>query len=266
MCDRRVAGMADFGGRWAAEGFSSHRHLNAGGYSQNVLTDRRILITGASSGIGRGLALVFAGHGAQVWGVGRDEQRLAEVRASAGSDRVSTIAVDLTSSTGPTSVADALGEEGVDVVIHAAGLLGPADTALVDYPEDVWNDVLAANLTAVQRLHRVLSPILDRGINPTVIALSSTVGREARAGWGAYAISKHALEAWVATLALEWHGRVYSVNPGATRTPMRAAAAPDEDPATLPTAQDIAPIFVRLASAEVDEESGTLFNARDWIN
>lgn len=230
-----------------------------------MLDGRRILVTGASSGIGRGLSEVYAGAGATVWGVGRDLNRLDETAHACPDSAFIPVRADLTASDGPARVFDSLNGSPLDVVVHAAGLLGPADTTLAEYPDAAWERVFAINLTAVQQLHRAVLPALDSGVRPTVIALSSTVGREARAGWGAYAISKHALEAWVATLALEWSGRVYSVNPGATRTPMRAAAAPEEDPLTIPSPQDISPIFVRLARSDADEPSGGQYNARDHL-
>jgi NAD(P)-dependent dehydrogenase (short-subunit alcohol dehydrogenase family) len=81
-----------------------------------------------------------------------------------------------------------------------------------------------------------------------------------------YAVSKHALEGWLGTLAAEWPtGRVYSVNPGGTRTPMRAQARPDEDPATVPAPEEIAPLFLRLAHPGAPEPSGSILEARDWI-
>lgn len=230
-----------------------------------MLTERRIVVTGASSGIGRGLCVAYAAHGARVWAVGRDPARLASTVDEARKGAVSVVAADLVVDDGPERVAESLDGSGVDVVVHAAGLLGPASTSLRDYPDADWDEVFAANVTAVHRLHRALGPALGSGTSPTVIGVSSTVGREPRAGWGMYAISKHALEAWLGILALEWEGRVYSVNPGATRTPMRAAAAPDEDPSTLPTPDDIAPIFLRLAHEEVPDPSGARFDARDWI-
>lgn len=230
-----------------------------------MLSGRRIVVTGASSGIGRGLTVEYARHGARVWAVGRDEGRLTETLASAEPAAVTPVMADLTTSSGPAAVARAASEGPVDVVVHAAGLLGPPDTRLVDYPDEEWDAVFDANVTAVQRLHAALAPLLDAGSTPTVIGVSSTVGREPRAGWGMYAISKHALEAWLGILAAEWpEGRVYSVNPGGTRTPMRAAAVPDEDPATVPTPDDIAPIFLRLAHPGSPEPSGGIFNARDW--
>ncbi len=81
-----------------------------------------------------------------------------------------------------------------------------------------------------------------------------------------YAISKAGLENWLEVLADEWDGRVYSVNPGGTATPMRAEAMPEEEPTTIPTPTDIAPIFLRLAAAGVTEPSGSKFDARDFID
>ncbi|MBI5157428.1 MAG: SDR family NAD(P)-dependent oxidoreductase [Acidimicrobiia bacterium] len=231
-----------------------------------MLHGRRIVVTGASSGIGQGLAGAFVDAGATVWGVGRDPEALAETaRHHPG---MSTVAADLTTTAGRRAVATAIDHGGsrLDVVVHAAGLLGAPGTTLDAYPEREWREVFDVNLTAVQFLHRELVPALERGDTPTVIAMASTVGRLPRPGWGAYAVSKHALEGWVALLALEWpHGRVYSVNPGGTRTPMRARAMPDEDPATLPTPADIAPLFLHLAHPQAPEPSGAILDARDWI-
>lgn len=228
------------------------------------LDGRNIVVTGASSGIGRELCHVYAENGAAVWAVARDAERLAGTVADAPAGvAVAAVAADLTHDDGPPTVAAALGGERVDVVVHAAGILGPRDTLLADYPADEWDEVMAINLTAVQRLYRALGPAVPDDPASAIIGVSSTVGREARAGWGAYAISKHALEAWLDTVALEWRGRVYSVNPGATRTPMRAAAAPDEDPTTIPSPRDISPIFLRLAHRDCQEPSGMRLDARD---
>lgn len=231
-----------------------------------MLQGRRIVVTGASSGIGRGLARAYSSAGARVWAVGRDTQALAET-ARTHPDML-PVAADLTTTAGRRAVATAVDHGGgtLDVVVHAAGMLGPPAVALSVYPEPAWREVLDINLTAVQLLHQDLVSALEGGTVPTVIALASTVGRIPRPGWGAYAVSKHALEGWVALLALEWqHGRVYSVNPGGTRTPMRARAVPAEDPATLPTPADIAPLFLHLAHPQAPEPSGAILDARDWI-
>ncbi len=229
-----------------------------------MLTGRRVVVTGASSGIGRALCVAYARAGARVIGVGRDLARLGAVAAEAPG--MVPVPADLTSSTGRAGVAAALDGEAIDAAVHAAGLLGVPGVELEDYPEREWRDVLEANLTALHLLHQQLFPALQRGHHPVVIALASTVGRSPRAGWGAYAVSKAAVEAWVALLAAEWTtGRVYSVNPGGTRTPMRAAAMPGEDPATVPAPEAVTPLFLRLAHPSAPEPSGAVLEAKEWI-
>lgn len=229
-----------------------------------MLEGRRIVVTGASSGIGRALATAYAAHRATVWAVGRHSERLAAVAAATGA---TAVAADLTTAAGVRAVTARAAEAGaLDVVVHAAGALGPVGVPLRDYPDRDWRGVMEVNLDAVHRLHRSLAPLLDEGDSPKVIALSSTVGRQGRAGWGMYAISKYALEGWVAVLADEWtQGRVYAVNPGGTRTPMRAEARPDEDPTTVPAPEEITPLFLRLAHSAAPEPTGARLDARHWI-
>jgi len=233
--------------------------------SRGMLGDRRILVTGASSGIGRGLAIAYARHGARVWAVARDRRRLDEVSSMAPD--ITPVVADLTMPAGRRTVATAIEHDGrLDVAVHAAGLLGPVGVGLVDYPEDAWRTVFEANVTAVHLLHQAVAALFAGADSPTVIGMASTVGREPRARWGMYAVSKHALEGWLGTLAAEWEeGRVYSVNPGGTRTPMRAEARPDEDPATIPSPEDIAPLFLRLAHPLAPEPTGAVLEARAWI-
>jgi NAD(P)-dependent dehydrogenase (short-subunit alcohol dehydrogenase family) len=231
-----------------------------------VLEQRRIVVTGASGGIGRSLVRAYADAGARVWAVARREGEIAETAAGRGG--VVAIPADLTSQSGRRAVATSVEHDGgaLDVVVHAAGALGPVGTPLRSHTEAEWREVLEINVTAIQLLHQELAGPLDRGDKPAVIALSSTVGRQGRAGWGIYAVSKHALEGWVAVLSREWEdGRVYSVNPGGTRTPMRAEARPDEDPTTIPHPDDITPLFLHLAHPACSQPTGGILEARDWI-
>lgn len=232
------------------------------------LNGRRIVVTGGSSGIGRALVRAYAQAGADVLAVGRS---LPALEASvSGLESASTVAADLTTDAGRRSVADAAAHRssGIDVVVHAAGALGPvrSDAArLVNYPADAWYTVFEINMSAVHFLHQRLAPLLDESPAPTVIGVSSSVGRAGRAEWGMYAVSKFALEGWLEILDDEWDGRVYSVNPGGTATPMRAAAMPEEDPSTIPGPEDIMPVFLHLALANPTVPSGAKLLARDWI-
>ena len=231
------------------------------------LSGRTILVTGASSGIGRGLCTAYVANGARVFVTGRSEKELSASISDLPGGSAISVAADLTTEAGRRRISTAIDHGGgvLDVVVHAAGLLGPPGVSLADYPEDAWRSVFEINVTSVHLLHQMLTSYLEEAAAPVVIGLSSTVGREGRAGWGMYAVSKHALEGWLSTLAHEFKGKVFSVNPGGTRTPMRAVAVPDEDSSSLPTPNDIAPIFLRLAHPAAPEPSGTRFDARDWI-
>jgi NAD(P)-dependent dehydrogenase (short-subunit alcohol dehydrogenase family) len=228
-----------------------------------MLTDRSILVTGGSSGIGRELVRQYVAAGARVLTTARRESGLLETIKGLDPEQVSIVAADLGSRTGRELIASAARRVApIDVVVHAAGALGPIVT-LADYPEDAWHEVFHINTTAVHLLHQQLIPLLSP--TATIIGVSSSVGRKGRGQWGMYAISKAALEGWLEVLADEWAGPVFSVNPGGTATPMRAEAMPDEDPATIPSPADIMPIFLRLAHPDPQSSTGAKFDARDFI-
>jgi NAD(P)-dependent dehydrogenase (short-subunit alcohol dehydrogenase family) len=235
-----------------------------------VLEGRRIVVTGGSSGIGRALVRGYADAGARVIAIARSEEGLSDTATGLVAGRVSTVPADLTTEAGRRAVATRVAHLGgaLDVVVHAAGALGPVGphATLDRYPAGAWYDVFEINCSAVHFLHQHLAPALDRGVAPAIIGVSSTVGRSGRGEWGMYSISKRALEGWLEVLADEWSGRVYSVNPGGTRTPMRAAAMPEEDPTTLPSPEDIMPLFLRLAHPGAPEPSGAKLEARDWMD
>ncbi len=228
-----------------------------------MLSDRSILVTGGSSGIGRELVRQYVTAGARVLTTARSEAGLLETVQGLDPGRVFTVPADLGSRTGRELVAtEALRIAPIDVVVHAAGALGPK-AKLADYPEDAWHEVFHVNATAVHLLHQQLVALLSP--TATIIGVSSSVGRRGRGEWGMYAISKAALEGWLEVLADEWAGPVYSINPGGTATPMRAEAMPEEDPGTIPTPADIMPIFLRLARSSPDAPTRAKFDARDFI-
>jgi NAD(P)-dependent dehydrogenase (short-subunit alcohol dehydrogenase family) len=237
--------------------------------STGVLSKRVCLITGSSRGIGLGLARVFARHRAIVTLHGRDEKPPQETMAGLlASSETDYISADLGTTAGIEKLVAAFVQQHdrLEVLIHCAGILG-AKTELAAYPPEVWEEVLRINLTAPFLLTQGLLPALRNGDRPSVIFVSSGVGRKGRAEWGAYAVSKFGIEGlsqiWADELRQEGI-RVNAVNPGGTRTQMRAAAYPYEDPKTLPTPEDIAPVFVWLARADT-QISGKSLEARDWI-
>ena len=237
--------------------------------STGILFNRICLITGSSRGIGLGVARVFAENGARVILHGRNENLLRQSLAELSEPKQhSYITADINTPEGAVVLAAAfLRLHGkLDVLIHSAGVLGPK-VPLADYPEEAWNDVLRVNLTAPFLLTQALLPALRNGANPSVVFISSSVGRRGRAEWGGYVVTKFGVEgltqAWADELKEE-NVRVNAVNPGGTRTQMRAASYPQEDPLTLPTPEEISPVFVWLARADT-QITGESLDARDWI-
>ncbi len=224
------------------------------------------LVTGASRGLGEAIARAFARQGAALALVARDGARLAALARdleAAGSPGVLTVAADLTAPQAPQRLASAVRERfgRLTCLVNNAGRLGPR-VLLVDYPDDEWELTLAVNVTAPFRLVKACLPLLrlpgGPGPAPSLINVSSGVGRVGRARWGAYAVSKFAIEGLTQVLAAEVSPEpsagspgllVLALNPGPTRTAMRAEAYPEEDPATLPPPEEIAPVFVWAAGS-----------------
>lgn len=152
----------------------------------------------------------------------------------------------------------------VDVLVNNASLLGPR-VAIVDYPFSSWVEVMRINLNGVFLMtQEVLQQMIPRR-QGSIINVSSGVGRVGKANWGAYGPSKFAVEGFSQMLAEEIRRfgiRVNALNPGATRTEMRAAAYPEEDPLTLPKPDDITKAFVYLASDESTGVTGKSLDAQ----
>lgn len=234
------------------------------------LKDKIVLVTGGSKGIGKGISRVFLHEGAKVTICDRNEDKLtiAENELKNGA-QISSIRADLTNTRDITLIFDFISKKygKLDILVNNASILG-VKSKIENYPEDLWKEVIEINLNAQFYITKALIPLLKNSDNGSIINVSSTVGRQGRADWGAYSASKFGLEALTQILAQEleeYNIRVNSVNPGGTRTDMRAGAYPDEDPKILPTPLDIAPVFLYLASDESIGETNKAFNARDWI-
>src|SRR5882672_8763739 len=231
-----------------------------------LLAERVILVTGASSGLGRALAIECARAGATVILSGRNQRKLErvydEIEALAA-PRAAIATLDLATATAVDydTLAQTIGTEfgKLDGLVHSAGLLGDR-TPLEQYDVPTWCRVLHVNLTAPFILTQVLLPSLRKSADASVIFVSSGVVRNSRPFWGAYAVAKTGLESVRSMWAQELEGepciRVNSINPGPMRTPMRAAAYPAEDPETLPTPASLTGPFLFLLSALGSGTSG----------
>jgi NAD(P)-dependent dehydrogenase (short-subunit alcohol dehydrogenase family) len=227
------------------------------------LKDRIALVTGASRGLGRAIALAFAREGAQLLLLARSIKILEEVDDSVRQSDAKATLIPLDLADGPAL--DALGPElfarfgRLDVLIGNAALLG-ALSPLPHIASAHWERVLAVNATANWRLIRTLDPLFRRSVAARVIFVTSSVAQTCRPYWAPYSVSKAALEALAKTYANETAGTAIKVNlvdPGAMATRMRAEAYPGEDQTTLPAPDAVAEIFVRLAMAE-NELTGEL--------
>jgi NAD(P)-dependent dehydrogenase (short-subunit alcohol dehydrogenase family) len=235
--------------------------------SPQRLAGRLALVTGATRGIGRAVALAYAKEGAHLILVGRTTGALEEIddeiRAAGGSATLLTLdlkRLDKIDALGPTIYQR---WQKLDILVANAGILGPL-SPLGHVTAEAWDEVITINLTANWRLIRTLDPLLRMSDAGRAIFVSSGAAVRPRAYWGPYAVSKAGLEALVRTYADEVANtpmRVNLVNPGPTRTKMRAQAFPGEDPATLQTPEDLTPTFVRLAEPACTD-NGRLFDLR----
>jgi len=233
-----------------------------------MLQDKVVIITGASQGLGRALALAFSREGANLVITSRNEDALkpvAEEAEGAGAE-VLAIAVDVSESEDVEKLVKAAAERfgRIDVLVNNAGLLGPR-VPIAEYPEDEWRKVLEANLTGPFLLSKAVIPHMPEG--GSIVNITSGVSIEGRPRWGAYSVSKFGLEGLTQILAaeLEERGiRANSVDPGSMRTEMRAAAYPDEDPMTLITPEENTDVFLYLALDESRNVTGERFKAQEF--
>lgn len=222
------------------------------------LENRIALVTGASRGIGRAVAVGLAKAGAHVVLLARTVGALEEVDDEIRSAGGTATLVTLDLRKGET--VDALGPSiyqrwgRLDILVSNAGVLGPL-SPLPHITADAWNDVIEVNLNANWRLIRTLDPVLRAAKTARAVFVSSGAASGKLAYWGPYAVSKAGLEALVKTYAAELAStdvKVNLVNPGPVRTTMRARAFPGEDPQTLPAPEDLVPLFLRLVDPALD--------------
>ena len=229
------------------------------------LSGRVALVTGASRGIGYFLAKELAAAGAHVVAVARTvgglEELDDEIRAAGG--QATLVPLDLTDMAGIDRLGGAIHERWgkLDVLAANAAILGVI--APVGHVEaKVFEKVMAVNVTATWRMIRSVDPLLKLSDAGRAIVMSSGAAHSARAYWGPYAASKAAVEALSRSWADETRNtplRINCVNPGATRTAMRAQAMPGENPQALPHPSEVAKKIAALASPALTE-TGLIFD------
>jgi NAD(P)-dependent dehydrogenase (short-subunit alcohol dehydrogenase family) len=232
------------------------------------LLGRVALVTGASRGIGRAVALELARAGAHVIALARTQGGLEELDDAirAEGSEATLVPCDLKDFEALDRLGAAIYERWgkLDIFVGNAGVLGPVSPlAHVDPPK--WDEVLAVNVTANWRLLRSLDLLLRAAEAGRVLFISSGAAQIAdlKPYWGPYAISKSALDALARTYAAETattsRVRVMIVNPGPLRTRMRAAAMPGEDPTTLKTPEEFAPRLLAFCDPAW-QETGKIYD------
>ncbi len=221
----------------------------------DLLKERVILVTGAADGIGRAAAIAFARHGATVVLLDKDlpgmEQAYDEIEAQ-GYPTPAIYPMHLEGATPHEFDELALKLEEtfgrLDGILHNAASL-PYLSRIKDYDAEDWHKVMQVNLNAPFMLTQALLPLLLESGDASLVFTSDTVGRRAKAFWGAYAVSKFGLEGLMQVLAEELENspiRVNSVDPGPTRTALRKRIFPGENPETVKPPEALMPLYLWL--------------------
>jgi NAD(P)-dependent dehydrogenase (short-subunit alcohol dehydrogenase family) len=238
----------------------------------DLLAGRVILVTGAGDGIGAAAAMACAAHGATVILLGRTTRKLEKVYDAieqAGYPQAAIYPMNLEGAAPKDydDLAATIEQEfgRLDGLLHNASLLGTL-TPLGQYDIEQWSKVMQVNLNAPFLLTRACLELLKKSDDASLLFTTSSVGRQGRAYWGAYAISKAAnenmMQIWADELESNTHVRANSINPGAVRTSMRARAYPGEDPNTLPKPDEILATYLYLLGPDSNGVRGQQFNAQ----
>jgi len=250
-------------------------HSVSAGQASPSLAGRIVLVTGATGGLGRALALGCAASGATVILHGRVVRKLEalydEILAG-GHPEPSILPLDLAMAHAEdfANVASALQAQSgrLDAIVHTAvmlGSLGPIEHQAFDQ----WLATLRVDLLAPFGLTRALLPLLRAAPDASVVFTLDTRGQEPKAYWGGYAVAKAGLSALLRILADEWENvpnlRVNGVVPGPIRSPLRAQTHPGDDVTRLPPPEAFVPLYLRLIAGQSKAESGGVLDAQAWL-
>lgn len=239
---------------------------------KELLSGRVIAVTGAGDGIGAVAAKTFAAYGATVILIGRTVQKLEQVydaieTAGGAQPAIYPFCLEGAAEKDYEDMHDRLEETfgRLDGLLHNAGLLGQR-TPIANYKLSTWQKVMQVNVTAEFMMTQALLPLLEKSDNASLIFTTSGVGRIGKPFWGAYAVSKFAIEGFAQVLANELDEtsniRVNCINPGPTRTQMRATAYPAENPSSVKTPEDIMPIYLYLMGDDSKGITGQSLDAQ----
>ncbi|GAC10313.1 YciK family oxidoreductase [Paraglaciecola chathamensis] len=239
--------------------------------TSGLLTSKTILVTGAGDGIGKEAALQFAKYGATVILLGRTVSKLEAVYdeiVANGGPEPAIIPLDLQGATPQhyRDMANTIDNQfaSLDGVLHNASLLGHLEP-FQQINEDDWNNVMQVNVNSQFFMTQALIPVMKKSTNASLVFTTSSVGLKGRAYWGSYSISKFATQGMMEIIADENENtsiRANCINPGGTRTNMRAQAYPAEDASKLKTPEEIMPLYLYLMSDASKHESGKTFHAQ----
>ena len=241
---------------------------------KGFLSNKTILITGASDGIGKCCALSFANHGANLILLGRSTKKLEKIYDlihifNPNGITIHPLNFASASVSDYEEVAKSVEKQygRLDGMVHSAGMLG-ARCPIEHYPVETWEQTFQVNTSAIFLLTKFLMPSLRRSDDARILFTSSSVGREGRGNWGAYAVSKFAVEGLMQVLAKELEKtssiKVNSLNPGGIRTNMRQSAYPAENPKSVPSPEILMPLYLYLFSSESQEIHGESLNFKDF--
>ncbi|MCW8887482.1 MAG: YciK family oxidoreductase [Gammaproteobacteria bacterium] len=237
-----------------------------------LFKDKVILVTGAGQGIGAAVSVALAKHGATVILLGRTPRKLEETydlieEAGGPTPAIYPMNLEGAKPEDYANLADTIIKEfgHLDGLLHNASILAGL-TPLEQHGIEQWYKIMQINLHAPFLMTQALMPALRAAESASILFTSSSVGRQGRAYWGAYAISKAGNESMMQILADELETntniRANSINPGATRTSMRARAYPGEDPESVTKPEEIVDAYLYLLSDDSSEITGQQFDAQ----
>ncbi|GAC17372.1 YciK family oxidoreductase [Paraglaciecola arctica] len=238
---------------------------------KDYLKNKTMLVTGAGDGIGKQAALHFAKYGATVILLGKTVAKLESVYdeiINNGGNEPAIVPLDLKGATAKhyrdmaNTISDQFGC--LDGLLHNASMLGHLGP-FTQISEQDWQDVFQVNVTSQFLMTQALLPILKKAPHCSVIFTTSGVGLKGRAYWGPYSISKFATQGMMQILADEYENsniRFNCINPGATKTAMRAKAFPAENVENLKTPEEIMPLYLYLMDDKTSSENGQTFEAQ----